>query len=162
MGARLERLERTRGVIEQAAAFDAAAGRAFAFARRRGDTAVVVTADTDQSLSLLDTHYGFTEGWCGAAKRCGGDFELIDLEVRGEVERGEGFKDEAVRKGWAPTKMLLQYAWLAQLGKDEKGRGGARSATFAPVFAYGPGVGVLRGLSGQAEVGAAIAGWVGR
>jgi alkaline phosphatase len=162
VGERLGQLDRTRGVVERAAAFDAAAGRAFGFARRRGDTAVVVTADTDQTLSVLDTHYGFSEGWCGAAKRCGGDFELVEVEVRGEVERGEGFADEAVRKGWAPTKMILQYAWLAQVGKDEKGLEGARTATFVPVFAYGPGAEVLRGFSGQAEVGAVLAGWVGR
>ena len=163
LGVRFEALDRTREVLDLASGFDRAVGRAFGFARRRGDTAVVVTADTDQSLSVLDTHYGFVKGRCGAAKRCGGDFELIEIDVRGEVERGEGFAD-AVMQGeeWAPTKVVLQYGWLAQLGRDEAGVEGARTATFVPLFAYGPGSQALRGYSAQPRVGQVLSGWVTR
>ncbi len=114
-------------------------------------TLIVVTADHDHTMSVLDNHYAFETGRCGAAKRCGGKYTYTDQMT--------SFKTSELQGKYTP-KVILQYAWLIRAAQDPvPGKGhtptikGSHSANFVPLFARGPGSEYLRGFQTQVQVG---------
>ena len=147
-------LERGRGLIDEVIDFDGAVRAAYHFAEVRGDTAVIVTATRDSSLSLMDNHYGFHKGHCGVAQRCGGPVLFEDLPAAiNQLPHSQGLSDTLLQGDYAPPTVLIQYAWIAMQADDLPGPG---SANFVPLFAYGPGTASLKGFRPQSEAGALI------
>lgn len=153
-------LETGERLIDEVADFDRAVASALAFARERGDTLVIVTADHDHTLSLLDNHYGIHKNQCGVAKRCGGELELTEIPVKAaRVARGDGFSDSKLQGEFGRPKILLQYGWLPQAARLVKKKPGPHSANFVPLFAFGPGATELAGFKKQPEIGQWLAKW---
>lgn len=146
-------------LLSEVGDFDDAVGEALSFAYDRGDTLVIVTADHDHTLSVLDNHYGFSQGQCGVAKRCGGEVVFQDNTVE-RVHRGEGFSEAAMRPENEPqASLILQYAWVPQAADLVKSRPGPHSANFVPLFAYGPGAQDFAGMQDQPQVGKKLLEW---
>lgn len=158
---RLQRqLNRQRQLVDEVVEFDRAVRAGLQFARRDGETLVIATADADQTLSSFDNHYGFSDGVCGVAKRCGGSYELEELPVAvDQVPDGDGLSDSALQGEYSPPRLFLQYDWLVQTAGKRDGREGTNSANAVPVFAYGPWSGRLVGRIDQAEIAAVIDDW---
>ncbi len=155
-------LDTSERLIDEIKDFDDAVAQALAIAKHRGDTLVVVTADHDHTLSLLDNHYGFVNGHCGAAKRCGGPVTMQEVSVRpDQIHRGEGLDDAALQGEFAPPALILQYGWLPMAASRVKPISGPHSANFVPLFAYGPGSEALRGFHDQPEIGRYLLEWAG-
>lgn len=153
-------LERGQRLIDEITDFDRAVAAALEFARAQGDTLVIVTADHDHTLSLLDNHYGFAKNLCGVAKRCGGDFEFIDLPVpTAKIHRGEGLDRSDLQGDYRPPKLLLQYGWLPQAAHNKTQISGPHSANFVPIFAYGPWATRFESYQDQPEVGQTLLEW---
>lgn len=153
-------LETGERLIDEVVDFDRAVASAVAFAKERGDTLVIVTADHDHTLSVLDNHYGIHKDQCGAAKRCGGELELTELPVKAaKVARGDGFSDSTLQGEFGRPKILLQYGWLPQAARLVKKKPGPHSANFVPLFAFGPGATELGGFKQQPEIGQWLAKW---
>jgi alkaline phosphatase len=160
IGTAQEQLARDERVVEEVEAFDRAVGVARDFARRQGRTLVIATADRDYSMSTLDNHYGFSEDVCGAADRCGGETELIELSVAaGGIENGGGLSDATLQGEYAPPRLFLQYAWLVQAAARESKARGTATANFVPVFAEGPWSNRLEGFVDQPEMGQLLMEW---
>lgn len=154
-------LERGQRLIDEITDFDRAVAAALEFAKEKGDTLVIVTADHDHTLSLLDNHYGFVENRCGVAKRCGGDFEFTELPVpTAKIHRGEGLSRSDLQGDYRPPKLLLQYAWLPQAAYNKAKMSGPHSANFVPLFAYGPWATRFIGYQDQPEIGQTLLEWV--
>jgi alkaline phosphatase len=153
---RLAELDRGGALVDEIADFDGAVAAAAAFAAREGDTAVVAVSLRDSSLTILDNHYGFHKGHCGAAVRCGGAELFAGLPVAAAGVSGTGgFSEVALQGDFADLSVLLQYSWLAH-----QSGGSAASANFVPLFATGPGTEALAGFRHLSDVGAVLRGWV--
>ncbi len=119
------------------------------------ETLIVVTADHAHTTSILDNHYAFESGRCGAAKRCGGKLEFADQEVT--------FPKSDLQGEYIP-RVILQHAWIVRSAQNPKSAKEriieSNSANFVPLFAKGPGADSLRGFSTQAEIGKRLKGFV--
>ena len=159
---RLQRdMTRTKELVDAVVEYDRAVEAGVSFAEKNGETLVVATADADQTLSLFDNHYGFSDGVCGYATRCGGSYDLVELPVAtGKLSANGGLTDSALQGEYSPPRVFLQYAWAIQAASERGEARGPNSANFVPVFAYGPWSGRLEGAIDQAEIGALIADWL--
>ena len=163
---RLHEMERGMPLIDEVRDFDETVALVHRFAQDRGDTLIIVTADHDHTMTLLDDHYGFHKNMCGLARRCDGEVELIELPLRAERlphGTGLGAPGAALRQPpFAEPGLLLQYAWLpseaARRARDAS-VAGPHSANFVPLFAYGPGAQAFGGFHDQPEVGAMLVRW---
>ena len=153
---RLHELTQGPALIDEVMELDEAVGVAMRFARERQDTLVVVTADHDHTLSLLDNHYGFSKGQCQIAKECGGQVPMtrIPLSADPSARRG-GFRDEALQGASGAPALILQYAWVVQAAARMPGgpKAGPHSAHWVPLMAYGPQAQTLGGVLDQPIVG---------
>ncbi|MEZ4461237.1 MAG: alkaline phosphatase [bacterium] len=140
--------------------FDEAVAAARAYVEAHPDTLLIVTADHDHTISVLDNHYPFASGRCGVAKRCGGTetFDELAVKVDGLVH-ADGFRDPAVRGDWPPAAVLVQYAWIVEEAMKKESLKAPHSAHFVPLFAQGPWSEELRGYSDQPEVGQLLHRW---
>ena len=156
----LHAMDKGEGLIPEIKEFDEAVGVALAYAKQKGDTLVVVTADHDHTMSVLDNHYGFSKGQCGIAKRCGGEEAMTVIPIAKGLARGEGLVAGA--GGEAPG-LILQYAWPMQSVMRETGAPlpGTHTAHMVPLFAAGPGSSAFGGFMGQDEVGRWLMAWAG-
>lgn len=156
---RLHDQRRDSSLIDELVDFDDAVGVALAYAKAHPDTLVIITADHDHSLSLLDNHYGFSKGHCQVAKRCGGDYPLIDIPLaQNPSARREGFSATALQgKSGAPA-LILQYAWIVQEAtrRANKHLPGPHAAHFVPLMATGPGAQAFGGVQDQPRIGQLI------
>jgi len=159
-GALQREVSRSRRLVDAVAEFDDAVAEGRRFAERDGRTLVVATADAEQTLSFFDNHYGFADGVCGAAKRCGGPVELEPIDVAsGQIPNAEGFDERGLQGEYGPPQIFLQYAWPVQVAA-EKGEPGVNTANFVPVFASGPWSGRLEGVTDQTAIGELLGRWV--
>lgn len=158
---RLQRgLDRSEELVEAIGEFDAAIEVGREFARRDGDTLVVATADVDQTLSVMDNHYGFNYGVCGVAKRCGGPYELRPLSVSVDgLENAAGLTDATLQGEYAPPELFAEYAWGVQAGGDQGEVRGMNTVNFVPVFATGPWSGRFEGAYDQTHIGKQVVKW---
>lgn len=156
----LHGLDRSQKLIDEIVDFDDAVQAALEFARRDGNTLVVVTADHDHTLSVTDNHYMFSKGRCGAAKQCGGPFDVPMLPVAlDKIHRNEGLSDKDLQGDYAPPTIFLQYSWAVTAANQVKRIPGAHSANFVPLFAEGPGAGLFGGFQDQPEIGRLLVEW---
>ena len=146
-------LDRGPGVMAELREFDDAVRAALEFAEVEGNTLVLVTADHDHTMSVLDNHYGFHREFCGAVSDCGGPVELIWLDVaREQITRGEGIGSE--------ERISVQYSWVVEAARRIDPRLlGPHSANFVPLFASGPGERDFGGFLDQPEIGAKLLRW---
>jgi alkaline phosphatase len=158
---KLHGLDTSTALIDEILDLDNAVGIALRYAREHEDTLVIVTADHDHTLSVLDNHYGFTRDQCGVAKRCGGDVEFEEMFAKGpyEIHRGTGFGARDLQGEFKAPKVILQYAWPVQAANQIKRRAGPHSANFVPLFAYGPGADQFAGFHQQPEIGQKLISW---
>jgi alkaline phosphatase len=147
-------LARDRRLVDEVVDFDKAVAEAHEFARRDGNTLVVVTADHDHTTSVIDDHYYFDTCSCAAAVECGGDFELEKLPAAVDnIGSNEGLRDTSLQGIYSPLEISIQYAWIVQEGARRAGGSGPHSANFVPVFSFGPQSHKLGGFRELAEVG---------
>lgn len=168
-------LRRDRGLVDAMLDFDAAVGKAMAFARADANTLVLVTGDRDYSTSVIDQHYGHNPCARAALRTFGGPFALHNIAVapkalgpvcepvsavtlaNQDTVACQG--DEALRvrlqREFAPLQFSLQYGWVAQVGatRAEKTLEGPTSANFVPLFAFGPGSNAFGGFHDQPKLG---------
>ena len=148
-----------QSLVNEVIDFDQAVAEALTFAARRGDTLVIVTADHDHTMSLLDNHYGFANGQCGAAKRCGGKVPFHEIPVAASIARGEGFGATALQGQSGAPKIVIQYAWPVQAAAQVKRLSAPHAATFVPLFAFGPNAQTFGGFHEQPELGKLLLAW---
>jgi alkaline phosphatase len=166
---RLHEGVRDMSVVDEVVDFDRAAAEVTAWARDRGDTLVIVTADHDHTLTLFDNHYAFESGRCGVATQCGGPMELLGLKIdAGHVPHSGDLRHPGgrLRGDWAAPELYLQYAWPVQAAqmrglqrKPGKPLRAPHSANFVPLFATGPWSDRLRTMRDQPEVGVLLKEW---
>lgn len=150
-------MARDQKLVDEVVDFDGAVDEAYKFAKRDGNTLLVVTADHDHTTSVIDDHYQFDGCSCAAAVECGGDFELTKIKAAvDKVGHNEGLSDTALQGKYSPLEISIQYAWLVQEGAARAGRPGSHSANFVPLFAYGPRSDAFRGFSDLPDVGAQL------
>ncbi len=150
-------LARDDKLVDEVVDFDQAVAEAYEFARRDGNTLLVVTSDHDHTTSVIDDHYQFEKCSCAAAVECGGDFELDKLTAAvDKVAHNEGLTDTTLQGKYSPLEISIQYAWLVQEGAPRAGRAGSHSANFVPLFAYGPQSEKLRGFRDLPEIGGTL------
>ncbi len=162
-------LTRSRTLVDEVAEFDRAVVAGVEAARREGETLVVATADADKTLSVFDNHYGFADGVCGIAERCGGPWGLDELPVAvDKLPDAEGLGDAELQGEYAPPRVFLEYAWPIQAASrrgNSTGDGavtsvGTNSATSVPVFAVGPWSHHLESGITQEKIGGLLNRWV--
>lgn len=154
-------LERGQALIDEIVDFDEAVQVALAFARENENTLVIVTADHDHTLSVLDNHYMFAKGRCGAAVQCGGTFDVPMLPVAiDKIHRNEGLAASELQGEFALPTIGLQYSWAVTAANQKTRIGGPHSANFVPLFAEGPGAARLGGFHDQPEIGQLLIEWV--
>lgn len=168
-------VRRDNALVDEVVDFDQAVGAAVDFARKDGNTLVIVTADHDHTTSVIDQHYGNNKCARAASTDFGGPFELKDIPVAPDAlgpacEPVEAVTeanadtvacagDEALRTklqgDFAPLQFSIQYAWSVQKTKNKLGDkfSGPHSANFVPLFAMGPGSSAFEGFHDQPEVG---------
>lgn len=158
---RLQRgLDRSEKLVDAIGEFDAAVEEGREFAQRDGDTLVVATADADQTLSVMDNHYGFNYGVCGVAKRCGGPYEMRPLSVSADgLENAAGLTDVTLQGEYAPPELFAEYAWAVQAGAEQGEVRGMNTVNFVPVFATGPWSGRFEGAYDQTHIGKQFVKW---
>jgi len=140
--------------------FDRTVATVREFAKTHPDTLVIVTADHDHTISILDNHYVFASGRCGAEKRCGGTFQATDIPVKVEsLLHADGFRDPLIRGDWPPAAVLVQYAWIVQEAMAMKSLSAPHSAHLVPLFASGPWSDEVRGYVDQPEIGRLLHTW---
>ncbi len=161
LGAAKRELNREQELMQALKEFDEAVEAALKFAAHDGETLVLVTTDHDYTLSVIDNHYGFHRGFCGAAAQCGGDFQLHWLDVNSQaIRHGAGFSDASLQGDFRPPKIALQYTWMVeQASGSGKDLVGPPSANFVPLFAAGPGEAAFGGVLDQPEVGQWLIEW---
>lgn len=153
-------LDRSQALIDEIVDFDEAVQVALDYARTYQNTLVIVTADHDHTLSILDNHYLFAKGRCGAAKQCGGSFDVPMLPVAiDKIHRNEGLSDTALQGEYASPTISLQYSWAVTAANQRVRIGGPHSANFVPLFAEGPGAGMFGGFHDQPEIGQRLLEW---
>lgn len=141
--------------------FDLAVAQAMAFAEKDGNTLVIVTADHDHTISIMDNHYIFSSKRCGAEARCGGPFKVIELPVAvDKIARADGFRDPAVRGEWPQSAVFAQYAWLIQEGRAVSKLSAPHSAHMVPLYSMGPWSSRFAGHVDQPELGNMLHEWV--
>ncbi len=158
----LHALETDARVLDEVHDLDNAVQVAMRYAETHKDTLVIVTADHDHTLSVLDNHYGFVRKQCGIAKRCGGSVKLEEIPIRdaASIHRGEGFADKTLQGAdFDKPGVILQYAWPVQAAAMVKHSPGPHSANFVPLFAFGPGADQLAGFHQQPEIGEILLKW---
>ncbi len=156
----LHGLDRGQHLIDEIVDFDGAVQAALEYARRDGNTLVIVTADHDHTLSVLDNHYMFAKGRCGAAKQCGGPFDVPMLPIASsQIQRNEGLSDSALQGDFAPPTIFLQYSYVVTAANQVKRITGAHSANFVPLFAEGPGAALFGGFQDQPDIGRLLVDW---
>lgn len=74
-------LARDQALVDEMIDFDQAVGAALDFARREGDTLVLVTGTHDYTTATIDQHYGHDDCKRAVLKEFEGDFELVDIPV---------------------------------------------------------------------------------
>jgi alkaline phosphatase len=167
-------LARGESLIDEMVDFDQAVRAAVDFARRDGNTLVLVTADHDHTTSVIDHHYGYNSCARAASSDFGGPFELVDIPVAAEAmgpacqtvsikemnaNEVPCIGDDATRKSlqadFAPLNFSIQYAWVVQAAENlsDEGVAGPHAANFVPLFAIGPGAQAFEGFHDQPEVG---------
>lgn len=153
-------LDKGKIFIPEMVDFDQAVEVAMTYAKTHGDTLVIVTADHDHTMSLLDNHYAFHRGWCGVAKRCGGSFafEPINLSTS-KTHRRDGFAQTALQGTFGAPELIIQYAWLPQHTRSVVKHAGPHSAHFVPLMSYGPGAQAFSGFMDQPQVGTQLLLW---
>ncbi len=158
---KLHGLDTSTALIDEILDLDNAVSIALSYAKEHGDTLVIVTADHDHTVSILDNHYGFESGHCSIAKRCGGEVEFEEILARGpyEIHRGRGFGARELQGEFEAPRILLQYAWPVQAASRIKRSPGPHSANFVPLFAFGPGADRFTGFHDQPEVGQKLISW---
>ncbi len=139
--------------------FEGAAAEAIDFARQDEETLVLVTGLRDDTASVLDNHYGFHSGACGAVDACGGPHQLRWHDVAAdEVRHGSGFGDVELQGEYSPPRIAVQTTWLARAaGVSPETLPPA--ANFIPLFAEGPGEGAFGGFVDQPEIGQWLVDW---
>ena len=157
---RLHEGRRDASVLDEVADFDAAIAAALDFAAQRNDTLIVVTADHDHTMTLLDNHYGFVSGRCGAAASCGGTFEMIAIALAVDgIRNGAGLGRTDLQGDSAPPRLHLQYAWPVQEARLRVEISAGHSANLVPLFAYGPWGGRFEGFLDQPQIGDLLMQW---
>lgn len=148
-------------IFDEIRDMDEAVGVAKRFAEKRGDTLVVVTSDHDQTVSVLDTHYAFAAKICAAEKRCGGDFVMNELPINPQkIHRGAGLADTSLQGEFTNPGLILQYAWPVQEALRHTDELNApHSASFVPIYAYGPWSSKFIGYVDQPEIGKILHEW---
>ncbi|MFU8802589.1 MAG: alkaline phosphatase [Bradymonadaceae bacterium] len=156
----LHGLSRGQRLIDEVIDFDEAVAAAVEFAQRDGDTLVIVTADHDHTLSVLDNHYGFNKGRCGAAQACGGKmvFEGIPVAID-KIHGNEGFDDASLQGKFGTPQIYLQYSWIIMAANERTRMSGPHSANFVPLFALGPWANRVGGFRDQPEIGKILMEW---
>ncbi|MBA2662506.1 MAG: alkaline phosphatase [Bradymonadaceae bacterium] len=156
----LHGLNRGQELIDEIVDFDEAVAAALEFARKDGNTLVIVTSDHDHTISVLDNHYIFSEGHCGAAKQCGGHYEMAVLPVAtSKLHRNEGLNDLKLQGDFGPPGLLLQYSWAVLAANERVRMAGPHAANFVPLFAYGPWAARFGGFHDQPDVGKLLMEW---
>lgn len=150
---RLHELQRGKALLDEIAEFDDAVGEMVQL--RDPQTLFLVTADHDHTMSVLDDHYAFEAKRCNAAKRCGGELEYENIEIK----MRDGFSNSALQGKFSPPHMILQYAWLIRASQKNSFIKGSHSANFVPIFSTGPGSDRLKGFHTQVEIGKILKGF---
>ncbi len=153
-------LTRTGELVDEVAEFDRAVDAGLSFAEADGETLVIATADADKGLSVFDNHYGFADDVCGAAARCGGDWELTELDVAvGSVPDTGGFTATDLQGEYAPPRLFLEYPWIVREAGRRAGPLGTNSANPVPVYAHGPWAKRLESGIDQTDIGELLMDW---
>jgi len=154
-------VRRDASVLAEVADFDGAVAAAVAFARKRGDTLVVVTSDHGHTMTLLDNHYAFESGRCGVAAPCGGPFEFVAIPIATSgIRNGEGLANAELQGAFAPPRLHLQYPWPMQEAALRVDVGASHSANMVPLFAGGPWAERFGGYLDQPAIGRILMEWV--
>ncbi len=161
IGEAKSQFERGEALFSEFAEFGETVEAVRSFADRRDDTLVLVTSLRDQSMTVLDNHYGFHSDACGAVTDCGGDFEMTWFDVAAdEIRHGEGLNDDQLQAEFAsPPEIAVQYTWPAQLAARTTEVDAPYSANFVPLFAEGPSAGSFHGMMDQSDLGRWLLDW---
>ena len=156
------RLETDYSLMERMLRFDNLIETVSDFARRDGETLVVVASPENYMTSIQDTHYAFSKDMCGIASRCGGPKKIQSYPLtERKLLNGDGFDDAELQGEYASPEIFVQYAWITQAVGEPVESQSPKAATFAPVWAMGPGASEFEGFQAQYIVGQKLKSFVG-